>query len=164
MHLKLQNPVVVVKFLHNCHAVKLAEWSKAPDLSSGTRKCAWVRTPHLTIHFGLFSRQLRQKPIVCLGLYKAVTHSFCMRIFSRGDKAMHHPIQRSDTHNFKLAPICVFVYHCNYTFATQGGIWQGFCCMYEKSTLPKNPNKSLCWQFAVSYVTPQNNLLSFMFP
>ena len=21
---------------------------KAPDLSSGTRKCAWVRTPHLT--------------------------------------------------------------------------------------------------------------------
>ena len=28
--------------------VKLAERSKAPDLSSGTRKCAWVRTPHLT--------------------------------------------------------------------------------------------------------------------
>ena len=29
--------------------VRLAEWSKAPDLSSGTRKRAWVRTPHLTI-------------------------------------------------------------------------------------------------------------------
>ena len=29
-------------------SVKLAERSKAPDLSSGTRKCAWVRTPHLT--------------------------------------------------------------------------------------------------------------------
>ena len=29
--------------------VRLAEWSKAPpDLSSGTRMCAWVRTPHLT--------------------------------------------------------------------------------------------------------------------
>ena len=28
--------------------VRLAEWSKAPDLSSGTRKRAWVRTPHLT--------------------------------------------------------------------------------------------------------------------
>ncbi len=28
--------------------VRLAERSKAPDLSSGTRKCAWVRTPHLT--------------------------------------------------------------------------------------------------------------------
>ena len=26
----------------------MAEWSKAPDLSSGTRKCAWVRTPLLT--------------------------------------------------------------------------------------------------------------------
>ena len=26
----------------------MAEWSKAPDLSSGTRKCAWVRTPQLT--------------------------------------------------------------------------------------------------------------------
>ena len=30
------------------HRVRLAEWSKAPDLSSGTRKRAWVRTPHLT--------------------------------------------------------------------------------------------------------------------
>ena len=29
--------------------VRLAEWSKAPDLSSGTRKRAWVRTPHLTL-------------------------------------------------------------------------------------------------------------------
>ena len=33
--------------LHS-NEVKLAERSKAPDLSSGTRKCAWVRTPHLT--------------------------------------------------------------------------------------------------------------------
>ena len=31
-----------------CIRVRLAEWSKAPDLSSGTRKRAWVRTPHLT--------------------------------------------------------------------------------------------------------------------
>ena len=30
------------------YEVRLAEWSKAPDLSSGTRMCAWVRTPHLT--------------------------------------------------------------------------------------------------------------------
>ena len=28
--------------------VRLADWSKAPDLSSGTHMCAWVRTPHLT--------------------------------------------------------------------------------------------------------------------
>lgn len=26
----------------------MAEWSKAPDLSSGSREGAWVRTPHLT--------------------------------------------------------------------------------------------------------------------
>ena len=31
--------------------VRLAEWSKAPDLSSGSRKRAWVRTPHLTDSF-----------------------------------------------------------------------------------------------------------------
>jgi hypothetical protein len=31
--------------------VRLAEWSKAPDLSSGNRKIAWVRTPHLTKFF-----------------------------------------------------------------------------------------------------------------
>ena len=30
------------------HRVRLAEWSKAPDLSSGSRERAWVRTPHLT--------------------------------------------------------------------------------------------------------------------
>ena len=36
------------------HRVRLAEWSKAPDLSSGSRERAWVRTPHLTIQsFGL---------------------------------------------------------------------------------------------------------------
>jgi hypothetical protein len=31
--------------------VRLAERSKAPDLSSGSRKGAWVRTPHLTVAF-----------------------------------------------------------------------------------------------------------------
>ena len=31
--------------------VRMAERSKAPDLSSGTRKCAWVRTPLLTNFF-----------------------------------------------------------------------------------------------------------------
>ena len=36
-------------------AVRLAERSKAPDLSSGTRKCAWVRTPHLTAEEPFFS-------------------------------------------------------------------------------------------------------------
>ena len=36
--------------------VRLAEWSKAPDLSSGSRERAWVRTPHLTIQpFGRIS-------------------------------------------------------------------------------------------------------------
>ena len=29
--------------------VRMAERSKAPDLSSGTRMCAWVRTPLLTM-------------------------------------------------------------------------------------------------------------------
>ena len=41
------------KQLYAC-AVRLAERSKAPDLSSGTRKCAWVRTPHLTTADSLF--------------------------------------------------------------------------------------------------------------
>ena len=31
--------------------VRMAERSKAPDLSSGTRMCAWVRTPLLTSCF-----------------------------------------------------------------------------------------------------------------
>ena len=51
---------MIISWLHlNCrkrnimnhlywYQVRLAEWSKAPDLSSGTRKRAWVRTPHLT--------------------------------------------------------------------------------------------------------------------
>ena len=30
----------------------MAEWSKAPDLSSGTRESAWVRTPHLATILG----------------------------------------------------------------------------------------------------------------
>ncbi|CAL1299946.1 unnamed protein product [Larinioides sclopetarius] len=30
------------------HEVKMAERSKAPDLSSGSRKRAWVRTPLMT--------------------------------------------------------------------------------------------------------------------
>ena len=34
--------------LHHIHLVRLAEWSKAWDLSSHNRKIAWVRTPHLT--------------------------------------------------------------------------------------------------------------------
>ena len=44
-------------------AVRLAERSKAPDLSSGTRKCAWVRTPHLTTAEKLFPGLTRTVPI-----------------------------------------------------------------------------------------------------
>ncbi|CAD0193848.1 unnamed protein product [Chrysodeixis includens] len=33
---------------HRRRNASLAEWSKAPDLSSGSREGAWVRTPHLT--------------------------------------------------------------------------------------------------------------------
>ena len=33
--------------------VRMAEWSKAPDLSSGTLASAWVRTPLLTVDFFL---------------------------------------------------------------------------------------------------------------
>ena len=40
--------------------VRLAERSKAPDLSSGTRKCAWVRTPHLTIGILFCSARARK--------------------------------------------------------------------------------------------------------
>ena len=39
------------------HQVKLAERSKAPDLSSGTRMSARVRTPHLTENILLFSQK-----------------------------------------------------------------------------------------------------------
>ncbi|CAN1305786.1 hypothetical protein LINPERPRIM_LOCUS26611 [Linum perenne] len=31
--------------------VRVAEWSKAPDSSSGPRKRAWVQIPLLTTHF-----------------------------------------------------------------------------------------------------------------
>ena len=36
------------KMIKHCK-VGLAEWSKALDLSSNTRKCAWVQIPHPTI-------------------------------------------------------------------------------------------------------------------
>ena len=53
------------KQLYAC-AVRLAERSKAPDLSSGTRKCAWVRTPHLTVNIILppFTTQRQFKPFM----------------------------------------------------------------------------------------------------
>ena len=38
----------------------MAEWSKAPDLSSGSRERAWVRTPHLTIQSFAPSFRLRR--------------------------------------------------------------------------------------------------------
>ncbi len=37
----------------------MAERSKAPDLSSGTRMSAWVRTPHLTEYFFYFHKKKR---------------------------------------------------------------------------------------------------------
>ena len=45
---------------HQIHRVRLAEWSKAPDLSSGSRERAWVRTPHLTIQSFAPSFRLRR--------------------------------------------------------------------------------------------------------
>ncbi|KAF8092535.1 hypothetical protein N665_0412s0029 [Sinapis alba] len=33
----------------------MAEWSKAPDSSSGPRKRAWVQTPLLTFIFSILS-------------------------------------------------------------------------------------------------------------
>ena len=39
--------------LGNKYVVRLAEWSKAWDLSSHNRKIAWVRTPHLAYNFFL---------------------------------------------------------------------------------------------------------------
>jgi hypothetical protein len=44
----IRNQLLICCTAHN-KQVRLAEWSKAPDLSSGTRESAWVRTPHLTI-------------------------------------------------------------------------------------------------------------------
>ncbi|CAN0913651.1 hypothetical protein LINGRAHAP2_LOCUS28068 [Linum grandiflorum] len=35
----------------------MAEWSKAPDSSSGLRKRAWVQIPLLTFHFSPFIHQ-----------------------------------------------------------------------------------------------------------
>ena len=49
--LKIQKPIRDFWGLQKCilyKKVRLAERSKAPDLSSGTRMSAWVRTPHLT--------------------------------------------------------------------------------------------------------------------
>ena len=52
---------LVSRLLRNIYCVRLAEWSKAPDLSSGSRKRAWVRTPHLTIHVIFFTQKLVQQ-------------------------------------------------------------------------------------------------------
>ena len=49
------------------HRVRLAEWSKAPDLSSGSRERAWVRTPHLTIQSFAPSFRLRRALILRAG-------------------------------------------------------------------------------------------------
>ena len=43
-----------LKLLQFSSTVRLAEWSKAWDLSSHNRKIAWVRTPHLTKQFCRF--------------------------------------------------------------------------------------------------------------
>ena len=53
-NIKLMN--ILLKIAIN--KVRLAERSKAPDLSSGSRMRAWVRTPHLTIAFVFYCKQI----------------------------------------------------------------------------------------------------------
>ena len=51
MHWRFKNPSRIFGVSKSAllnKKVRLAERSKAPDLSSGTRMSAWVRTPHLT--------------------------------------------------------------------------------------------------------------------
>ena len=48
-----------MRFFTTISHVRLAEWSKAWDLSSHNRKIAWVRTPHLTkviLHLSIYWR------------------------------------------------------------------------------------------------------------
>ena len=65
--------------------VSLAEWSKAPDLSSGSREGAWVRTPqltHLSFFFGTF---------LTAGCVKTLpTARLELAIFGLGDRRLIH--------------------------------------------------------------------------
>ena len=48
---KISRVLPVHKFPPLTLSARLAEWSKASDLSSDNRKIAWVRTPHLANTF-----------------------------------------------------------------------------------------------------------------
>ena len=69
--------------LHS-NEVKLAERSKAPDLSSGTRKCAWVRTPHLTntsfFFFRLYSSSQRTLCLLSFMIIREIFDIFGTKI------------------------------------------------------------------------------------
>ena len=53
--------------------VRLAERSKAPDLSSGSREGAWVRTPHLTKFFLHIFYDKKMKILVCSRIFPYIT-------------------------------------------------------------------------------------------
>ncbi|CAN1266293.1 hypothetical protein LINPERPRIM_LOCUS12493 [Linum perenne] len=42
---------ILTNYLGYKHVVRVAEWSKAPDSSSGPRKRAWVQIPLLTKYY-----------------------------------------------------------------------------------------------------------------
>ena len=70
--------------VHYSTEVKLAERSKAPDLSSGTRKCAWVRTPHLTntsfFFFRLYSSSQRTLCLLSFMIIREIFDIFGTKI------------------------------------------------------------------------------------
>ncbi|MCD7467783.1 hypothetical protein HAX54_005402 [Datura stramonium] len=47
------------KSLSRAERVRVAEWSKAPDSSSGPRERAWVQIPLLTFSFFNFSAEIK---------------------------------------------------------------------------------------------------------
>ena len=76
------------------HQVKLAERSKAPDLSSGTRKCAWVRTPHLTkssifVNFSQFNLNEKNKYFLLVAYFSLRKSFLSINIFYNWPNEVH---------------------------------------------------------------------------
>lgn len=76
--------IALLKISNTVTQVRLAEWSKAPDLSSGSREGAWVRTPHLTkLYFDIHYKKEHNVKIL-------PTARLELAIFGLGDRRRIH--------------------------------------------------------------------------
>ena len=69
--------------------VRLAERSKAPDLSSGTRMSAWVRTPHLTIIFAFCFLPFQMKKLIKSKAPFTIVSSHSLTLFDYASIGVH---------------------------------------------------------------------------